>query len=120
MKTFIVRLDIGHDNRDVEIEAESESDAIERAEGLYPDSASGYLVIGEKPMPKDETKKEMKRFMVTVHEEFSAVYSVEARDVAEAEAIVEEGFNSDAEDYSPSRDGEGYRRHIYIDPDFSD
>lgn len=123
MKTFVVRAESEDFGKDIEVEADSEDEALSRAENLCSYSMRGmtsFSVLGEKPKPQDEPKKEMKRFMVTVHEEFSAVYSVEARDVAEARAIVEEGFNSDAEDYSPSRDGEGYRRHVYIDPDFSD
>ena len=59
-------------------------------------------------------KTPLKRFMVTVHEEFSGAYSVEARDEAEARQIVEEGI---PDEYCPSQFGEGYRRKIYVDPD---
>lgn len=59
-------------------------------------------------------KAPLKRFMVTVHEEFSGAYSVEAKDEAEARQIVEDGI---PDEYSPSQFGEGYRRKIYVDPD---
>lgn len=59
-------------------------------------------------------KTPLKRFMVTVHEEFSGAYSVDAKDEAEARQIVEEGI---PDEYCPSQFGEGYRRKIYVDPD---
>ena len=59
-------------------------------------------------------KTPLKRFMVTVHEEFSGAYSVEAKDEAEARQIVEEGI---PDEYCPSQFGEGSRRQIYVDPD---
>lgn len=65
-------------------------------------------------MAKKKAGEPLKRFMVTVHEVFSGVYSVEAKDEAEARKIVEDGI---PDEYSPSQFGEGYRRNIYVDPD---
>lgn len=65
-------------------------------------------------MARKKAKGSLKRFMVTVHEEFSGAYSVDAKDEAEARQIVEEGI---PDEYCPSQFGEGYRRKIYVDPD---
>jgi len=56
----------------------------------------------------------MRRFIATVHEEFSGTYEIEAKDETEARKIIDDGI---PDDYCPSQDGSGYRRKIYLDPD---
>lgn len=68
-------------------------------------------------MPKNKPKEGLRRFIATVHEEFSGAYEVEAKDEADARRIVSEGIDGDDFEYSPSQEGSGYRRKIYIDPD---
>ena len=68
-------------------------------------------------MPKKTPKEGMRRFIATVHEEFSGAYEIEAKDEDDARRIVEEGIDGDDQDYCPSQEGSGYRRKIYLDPD---
>ena len=65
-------------------------------------------------MPKKKPKEGLRRFIATVHEEFSGTYEIEAKDEAEAKKIIDECI---PDDYCPSQDGSGYRRKIYLDPD---
>ncbi len=68
-------------------------------------------------MPKPKTKNGLRRFIATVHEEFTGQYEVEAKDENEARNIVIDGIDGDNFDYCPSQDGSGYKREIRIDPD---
>jgi hypothetical protein len=65
-------------------------------------------------MPKQKPKKGLRRFIATVHEQFSGTYEIEAKDEAEAKKVIEDSI---PDDYCPSQDGSGYRRQIYIDTD---
>ena len=71
-------------------------------------------------MPKTKTKNGLRRFIATVHEEFTGRYEVEAKDEKEARKIILDGMDGDNFDYCPSQLNSGYNRQIYIDPDFSD
>lgn len=65
-------------------------------------------------MAKEKPEKGKRWFIANVHEEFSDTFRIQAKDAEEAKRIVDESI---PDDFSPAQTGEGYRRHIYIDPD---
>ena len=59
-------------------------------------------------------KNEKKRFFVTVEEVFGDTFVIHAKDEAEVRQIVNDSIQ---DNYSPSKTGGGYQRHIRIDAD---